>query len=186
MSSDPSRLFVQWTLTGAGADTQRAEYGATPSSLTSTAPARVWTWADASTGRQYTSAVATLDGLTPGAAFYYRVGSADGWSAVTRSAATRAPAGFSEAAPLRIGWLGDLGVVNDQALPYLLNETGLDLFIHVGDCKPHMRAARAAHSPIRVAYSPCSSPPLPLSNPRRRVRFARRQRRRGRRVRGDD
>ena len=134
MSSDPSRLFVQWTLTGAGSDTQRAEFGATPGSLTSTAPARVWTWSDASTGRQYTSAAATLDGLTPGAAFYYRVGSADGWSAVTRSAATRAPAGFSEAAPLRIGWLGDLGVVNDQALPYLLNETDLDLFIHVGDC----------------------------------------------------
>jgi hypothetical protein len=135
LSSDPSRLFVQWTLTGAGADTQRAEFGASPGSLTSTAAARVWTWADASTGRQYTSAVATLDGLTPGAPFYYRVGSADGWSAVTRSAATRAPADFSAAAPLRVGWLGDLGVVNDQALPYLLNETDLDLFIHVGDCE---------------------------------------------------
>jgi phosphodiesterase/alkaline phosphatase D-like protein len=135
VSSDPSRLFVQWTLTGAGSDTQRAEYGATPGALTSTAPARVWTWADASTGRQYTSAVAELDALTPGAAFYYRVGSADGWSAVTRSAATRAPADFSAAAPLRVGWLGDLGVVNDQALPYLLNETDLDLFIHVGDCE---------------------------------------------------
>ena len=135
LSSDPSRLHVQWTVAqGAGAAAQGVQWGAAPGALTSSVAAdRVWDWSDPSTGRVYTHATATLTALTPGATVYYRVGSADGWSAVSRTAATRAPADFSAAAPLRVAWLGDLGVVNDQALPYLLNETDMDLFIHVGD-----------------------------------------------------
>ena len=143
VSSEPSQLFVQWTLAGSGADTQRVEYGTSPSALTGSAVARVWSWADASTGRSYTHAAATLSELAPGSVVYYKVGSDDGWSAITKTVATRAPADFSEAAPLKIGWLGDLGLVNDQALPYLLNET-LDLFIHVGDYAYDLQDANGA------------------------------------------
>ena len=131
LSSYATQLFVQWTLSGAPSNA-RVEYGASAGALTSTATGTAWSWTDSSSGRVYHHAMATLTGLTPGARFYYKAGDDAAFSAVTAATATRAPAQFSQDAPLRIGWLGDLGVANAQALPYLVNETGLDMFIHVG------------------------------------------------------
>ena len=156
LSSDPTRLFVQWTYTAAGA-AQSATYGETPSNLNMTAAGSSWSWSDSNTGRTYHHAIATMTGLMPGAVFYYRVGGGGDASPVLRAQATRAAAQFSTAAPLVIGWLGDLGVANAQALPYLVNETGLDLFIHVSWEAPEAGTAPADHR-RRASYPPSPSP----------------------------
>lgn len=158
LSSDPTKLFVQWTFTSAAA-AQSATYGVTSSNLNMSAAGSSWSWSDSNSGRTYHHAIATMTGLTPGAVFYYRVGGGGDASPVMRAQATRAAAQFSTAAPLVIGWLGDLGVANAQALPYLVNETGLDLFIHVSWEAPEAGIAPADHHHRRRAsYPPSPSP----------------------------
>ena len=146
-------------------DGPAVQWGPSAGSLTSNAAGASWNWADASTGRAYSefrsdharhaahhrpadqlhSCIrahyprtafnqATMTGLTPGATVFYRVGSADGWSSVASFTATRT--NFSEQAPLRIGWFGDLGVDNAQALDFIKDEAAKGVFdhvVHVGD-----------------------------------------------------
>ena len=140
LSSDATRMHVQWTsaqgdVLGAGDST--VQWGASPRALTSSAAGFNWTWVDSSTQRKYTANEATMTGLAPGATYFYRVGSVlDGWSGVNSFEATRTAAQISEAAPLRIGWFGDLGWLYAQALPYLQTEAAqgnFDHVVHVGD-----------------------------------------------------
>lgn len=105
LSSDPTRMFVQWTTSSALATENAATYGASPSSLTSVAQGNAWTFTD-STGRNYYFHKATMTGLTPGATVYYNVGGASGTSATTSFVATRT--NYTDA-PLTIAWIGDLG-----------------------------------------------------------------------------
>ena len=132
LSSDPTRMFVSWRTNSSSAPASVA-YGASPTALTQLATGQSWTFTD-STSREYYLHRATLTGLSPGARVYYRAGGAA--SEVSSFLATRSPPQFSEAAPLRIAWLGDLGYTNGQALDYLLKESAagtFDHYVHVGD-----------------------------------------------------
>jgi hypothetical protein len=123
---------VQWRTAQGASGGGEVQFGAAPGALTSTARGGSWAWKDVNTGTMRTESNATLTGLTPGAIVYYRVGSAaDGFSAVASFVATRAA--FSPAAPQRVAWIGDLGLANAQALPYLAKEAAAgvyDMVIH--------------------------------------------------------
>ena len=140
LSSDPTRMFVQWTsaqgdVLGAGDST--VQWGASPRALTSSAAGSNFSYVDPSSSRKYTFNSATLTGLAPGATYFYRVGSElDGWSAVNNFVATRTAAQISPEAPLRIAWFGDLGWLYAQSLPYIQTEASQGAFdhvVHVGD-----------------------------------------------------
>lgn len=143
LSSDATRMNVQWQtpttggVLGDGAST--VMWGTTPRALEtwSSANGYNWTFTDSSSGRQYSMHAASMTGLTPGAAYFYRVGNAlDGWSAVNNFVATRTTAQFSPAAPQVVGVIGDMGWGNAQALAYLETEVAdgnLDYVLHVGD-----------------------------------------------------
>jgi hypothetical protein len=172
LSSDPTAMHVQWTsaqgdVLGSGDST--AQWGASPRALTQTAAGYNWSYTDPSTQRKYTFNAATMTGLTPGATVFYRVGSElDGWSAVNSFVATRAAAQFSEEAPLKIAWFGDLGWLYAQALPYLQTETAQGNFDHVGGCLRHgprtLPSNAPEHPPNPVTHRTLSLSP-PFSSP---------------------
>jgi hypothetical protein len=132
LGATPSEMNVQWRLPAAGG-TPTVQWGPSPSSLTSSAPAgQAWTFADSSTGRKYAFALATMTALTPGATVYYRVSDNTGaWSAVSSFVATRTD--FSPAHPLVIGWLGDMGLTNAQALERLNADATAGVFDYIVD-----------------------------------------------------
>ena len=72
-----------------------------------------------------------MTGLTPGSTVYYQVGDAiDGVSDVLSFMATRSAAQLA-AVPLKMAWIGDLGLTNGQALPYLQAEVAAGVYDHV-------------------------------------------------------
>ena len=133
LSTDPTMMFVQWRGGDAAPISDATvQWGAAPGRLTQSSNGTAWSFTDG--GRTYYLARATMSGLTPGQVTYYAVG---GDSTVYNFTATRAH--FSEAAPLRLAWFGDLGWQNAQALPYLIQEAAagaFDHFIHVGGALP--------------------------------------------------
>jgi len=140
LSSDPTQMHVQWQsaqgdVLGSGDST--AQWGPSPRALASAASGYNWTWTDSSTGTKRTSNAATMTGLSPGATYFYRVGSElDGWSAVSSFVATRSAAQITPENPLKIAWFGDLGWLYAQSLPYLQTEAAegnMDHYVHVGD-----------------------------------------------------
>ena len=139
LSSDPTRMFVQWQSAQGPVNggNPQVQWGSSSAALTHSAPASNWTWADAASKSARTSNMATMTGLVPGTAVFYRVGDpVDGWSAVLRFVATRSAANITAGAPLTIAWIGDLGLTNGQALPYLSAEVAkgvYDVVTHVGD-----------------------------------------------------
>lgn len=131
LSSDPSRMFVQWMSAQGPVNggTPQVQWGTSSGALTNTAAASNWTWIDAASQTARTNNIATLTGLVPAAVYYYRVGDpVDGWSAVLRFVATRSAANISTAKPLTIAWIGDLGLTNGQALPYLQAEVAKGVY----------------------------------------------------------
>jgi len=131
LSSDPTQMFVSWR-TNSSAAPATVAFGSAPGALTNLASGASWTFTD-TTSRAYYLHRATLTGLSPGARVFYRAGGAA--SAVSSFLATRSPSQFSDSAPLRIAWLGDLGYTNGQALDYLLKESAAGTFdhsVHVG------------------------------------------------------
>ena len=140
LSSDPTRMHVQWTsapgdVLGNGSST--LQWGVGPRALTSSAAGRNFSYTSPDTKRVYTFNGGTMTGLQPGGAYFYRVGDPlDGWSAVSSFVATRSAAQFTTGAPLVIGWLGDMGWADAQALGYVQTEAALGMYdhiVHVGD-----------------------------------------------------
>jgi len=99
-------------------------------------------------------------GLTPGAQVFYSAGS----SGVEHSfTATRSPSQFSESAPLRLAWFGDLGWQNAQALDYLVKDAAKGLYdaqIHVGG-EACLGSGALYPSGLRKCVAHPSFPPLP-------------------------
>ena len=148
-SSDPTRMHVQWS-TGLfpwpasqgdslGSGVSTVQFGLAPRALDMTATGANWSWVDAlsPTNRTYTHHLATMEGLTPGAEYFFRVGvPLDGWSAVSSFRASRASSDISPSAPMRLLLFGDLGWTNAQALSYLQDEAAASYFdavIDLGD-----------------------------------------------------
>ena len=135
LSSDPTRMFVQWTsaqgdVLGSGDST--VEWGVSPRVLTSQAAGYNFSYVDPSSSRKYSFNSATITGLAPGATYFYRVGSVlDGWSSVSSFVATRTAAQITPEAPLCIAWFGDLGWLYAQSLPYIQTEVSQGAFDHV-------------------------------------------------------
>ena len=128
--SDATVMHVQWASVPGDKGAPTVQWGAAPGSLAQSQGGYSWGWSDA--GRSYQSNLATMTGLVPGSRVFYRVGSAqDGWSAVSNFTATRTA--FSADAPLRIGWVGDLGYDNAQVRPCELRA-------------PHARARACLHT----------------------------------------
>ena len=140
LSTDTSRMHCQWVSAAGevlGLGLSLVEYGASPRNLTYRATGYNWTFTDSNTKLQRFMHAATMTGLTPGGVYYYRVGDPlDGWSAVFQFVATRTAAMINPAAPLSIGWFGDLGWTNAQALAYIETEIAAGVYdhvVHVGD-----------------------------------------------------
>lgn len=155
LSSDPTRMFVSWR-TNSSTSPATVAWGSTPGALTSTAPATSWLFTDG--GRPYYFYQATMTGLAPGSKVYYAPAQAGG--APRSFTATRSAAQFSEAAPLKIAWLGDLGYVNGQALDYLLKDAAkgtFDHYIHVGDYVRNFLRSTLSPSPLHLTRTPLPS-----------------------------
>jgi hypothetical protein len=149
LSSDPTKAYVQWR-TDDVASPALVHYGATPGALTSSSNGTSWTFTDS---RTYNLRMATLSGLTPGAKVYYSVGDN---ATVLSFTATRARAQFSEEAPLKIAFFGDLGWQNAQALPYLVEEAAagaFDHFIHVGECVACILPRALSSQPVALSHT---------------------------------
>ena len=164
LSTDVGTMYVQWTTPAAAADENAITWGSSPSALTNTASGEAWTFVD-STLRTYHFHRGAMTGLTAGATVFYRVGGPSGLSDVHSFVATRAASSINSAAPLRIAVLGDLGVDNAQALPFLLNASAAreyDHFIHVGDyaCACSARRCGGHAAPLRcvTATAVCALP----------------------------
>jgi hypothetical protein len=110
-ATDPTIMNVQWRsapgdVLGNGSST--CEYGVSPRDLSESVYGYNWTFTDPSSGTNRSLHAATVTGLVPGQTYFYRCGDAlDGWSSVFSFVATRTD--FHEAAPLRVGFLGDMG-----------------------------------------------------------------------------
>jgi phosphodiesterase/alkaline phosphatase D-like protein len=163
--ADPSQMAVQWTTSlfpwpasqndVLGSGLSVVQWGRSPTRLARLAAAaavgaasapvwneaagRNWSWVDllSPTNRSYTHHAAVMTGLTPGATYFYRVGTPlDGFSSVRSFRASRARGSTSAASPLRMLVFGDAGWTNFQALSYLQDEaiSGLyDLALNLGD-----------------------------------------------------
>ena len=148
-SSDPTRMHVQWSVglfpwpasqgDALGSGVSTVQYGLSPRALDMTATGANWSWVDAlsPTNRTYTHHLATMQGLTPGSVYFFRVGvPLDGWSAVSSFRASRVAADVSPEAPMRLLLFGDMGWTNAQALSYLQDEVAsayFDAVIDLGD-----------------------------------------------------
>jgi hypothetical protein len=134
LSSDPSRMYIQWTTTGP--QPAVVAWGTSPASLPSTFTGNTWSFTD-SQARTYYFANASMTGLSPGATYFYKVGDgASNWSPVKSFTATRSREQYTAENPLKVAWLGDLGYTNGQATPFLLAAAAakeFDHFTHVGD-----------------------------------------------------
>ena len=133
LSSDPTRMFVSWMAAQGPASGGVAQviWGTSRDALTSSAPATNVTWSDATSKSNRSLFSATMTGLTPGSTVYYQVGDAiDGVSDVLSFMATRSAAQLA-AVPLKMAWIGDLGLTNGQALPYLQAEVAAGVYDHV-------------------------------------------------------
>ena len=163
LSSDPTRMFVSWR-SSASDSSAAVQWGSASGKLTESANASSWTFTDSSTGRAYFMHKATMTGLTPGAQVFYSAGS----SGVEHSfTATRSPSQFSESAPLRLAWFGDLGWQNAQALDYLVKDAAKGLYdaqIHVGG-EACLGSGALHPSGLRKCVAHPSFPPLPCYFP---------------------
>lgn len=149
LSTDTSQMHVQWTSAAAVTTENSVQYGASASALNNAVVGTAWTFTD-STSRQYFFHRATMTGLTPGATVFYRVGGASGWSPTRSFIATRPASDISSSSPLVIAWIGDLGVENDQALPYLTQEALAGVYdhvVHVGGALLGGRGTAYNHKP---------------------------------------
>jgi len=135
LSSDPSKMYVQWTST-AELPSSVVVWGPSPSSLSDSFTGNGWKFID-SQSRTYFFNNASMSKLTPGETYYYKVGDGSSlWSDVYSFTATRSREQFTNENPLKIAWLGDLGYSNGQATPFLLAAAAskdYDHFVHVGD-----------------------------------------------------
>lgn len=133
LSSDPSRMYVQWTTSSSASSENTVSWGSSASKLSQTASGESWTFTD-NDGREYFFHKATMRALAPGSTVYYTVGGPTNTSSVHSFVATRTD--FSSEDPLKIAWIGDLGFANAQADEYLAAEVQngvYDHVIHVGD-----------------------------------------------------
>ena len=128
LSSDTSKMFVQWTTDAAAVAENTVMYGSSPSGLSQSAYGTAWSFTD-STGRIYFFHKATMTDLTPGTTVFYAVGGPSNFSSTRSFVATRT--NISSADPLRIAWIGDLGFANSQAMTYLLPEIENNHFDHI-------------------------------------------------------
>jgi hypothetical protein len=135
-ANDPNAVAVQWTTlqlaSGAGAQFYPAAAGGPP--LFAPAAPRTYTLG----GWEGTLYSATMAGLTPGAAYTYRVGSdAGGWSAWENFTALPSDAG-TDARPLRLVHIGDMGWGDNSnatiaAVEALAAAGSIDGVLHSGD-----------------------------------------------------
>ena len=137
----PSTVVVNF-LTPTSPLTSVVEYGLSPSALNVTVPASFHSFTDGGALRtNRTVHSATLAPLSPSTRFHYRVTTSNATSSYSSEPLSfRTPSatvGVAAATPLRIGLLGDWGLVNGSAthssLQRLVDRDALDLLIHVGD-----------------------------------------------------
>jgi hypothetical protein len=128
-------MSVMWSTLHSVTDAS-VQYGLSPAALSASSPALNSTYTTFSwRGVLYTAAMSSLKASTT---YYYRVGSeAAGWSAVSSFRTLAANAG-SDASPLRIAMVADMGYGNlsDGSVARLtaLAESGaIDLVLHNGD-----------------------------------------------------
>lgn len=82
-----------------------------------------------------------LEGLTPGAGYYYHVGGPEGWSDTFWFTAMKEGSKWSP----RFAIYGDLGNVNGQSIPRLQQEVSrgaFDAILHVGDMAYDLHTVR--------------------------------------------
>lgn len=136
----PTTIVVQW-VTWASPTSASVHYGLTPSSLTLTSPSSFHVFTDGDRAQwNRTVHAASLTKLIPDRTYFYQVSTTNSTSTLTSALHSfhtlSATAGTGSDSPIRIGMIGDYGLVNGdqthQSLARLTNAGGLDLLVHVG------------------------------------------------------
>ncbi|TKR60183.1 hypothetical protein L596_027472 [Steinernema carpocapsae] len=130
LNHEPDQMVVTWVTFKPLQTTPQARFGDSPDYLTNSVDASTTDFVFNGTHRFiYRTTMTHLKGKT-----YYKVGSKEGWSQ-TFNFQSRNSLSVSQR-PLKICVFGDLGVINGQSMPHLVNaaqNNEFDLVIHLGD-----------------------------------------------------
>lgn len=130
--------WVSWT----SPSSAHVSYGTAASSLNLTVPAHFHVFVDGGKERLHrTMYTASVHDLQPGQRYFYQVTAANATGAYNSTLldfhTVHSDVGSGANNPLRIGLLGDWGLINGtdthNSLERLVDRNGLDLIVHVGD-----------------------------------------------------